>query len=498
MINRILLLSVFIVFFVSIISAQSYTEANLLIDYEGLNVTDTLTVETESMLHALLKNVSTEEEIVQIEITASAENRDIGESRLAALVQFFEKQGIGSEKMDLVTQVDDNNRVHLEIRSSLKQKMPVVEAGTEKATEKKVAVPLAKKLYCTGASKKAEIFSIKPYSNIIIKGKEGTEVKINRQDLVYEDGQPVEEPIQVELKEFYKPADMLLAELHTMEGDKVLETGGMLNLKITADGKPLALKTGKIAKIKMPAKSAKSKKGMNLYFGKRLENGAVDWRLEERSEPIVTTNEISEISANAEFNPNSYLQLKTHSIRDSITTIKVAVNPKSVITNNPVGYYRECIVHSHEEEYFDLELPYFNPNIVDGVWINVDKRIEDTFAPKPVDLLVQVNGVPNKGRTIDGALVSYTPKVALMLKNRAVFLRGTKLATNSSIQAQKIKFSDVPKEEEIILVAFLDTGKEVLFASQSMRATENMEVPVLTLKSMSKAAFTNAMAEVAN
>jgi hypothetical protein len=498
MINRILLLSVFIVFFVSIISAQSYTEANLLIDYEGLNVTDTLTVETESMLHALLKNVSTEEEIVQIEITASAENRDIGESRLAAWVQFFEKQGIGSKKLDLVTQVDDKNRVHLKIRSSFKQKTPLVEAVTEKAPEKKVAVPLAKKLYCTGASKKAEIFSIESYSNISIKGKEGTEIKISRQDLVYEDGQPVKEPIRVELKEFYKAADMLLAELHTMEGDKILETGGMLNLKITANGKALALKMGKNAKIKMPAKSAKSKKGMNLYFGKRLENGAVDWRLEERSEPIAASDDISKINEKAEFNPNSYLQVKKHSVIDSITTIKMAVNPKSVVTNNPVGFYRKSVIHSHKEDYFDLELPYLNPNIVDGVWINVDKRIEDSFAPKPVDLLVQVNGVPSKGRTVDGALISYTPKVALMLKSRAVFLRGSMISTNSSIQEQKLKFSDVPKEEEVILVAFLDIGKEVLFASESVRATKNMEVPVLSLKSMSKAAFTNAMATVAN
>jgi hypothetical protein len=285
-----------------------------------------------------------------------------------------------------------------------------------------------------------------------------------------------------------------------MEGDKVLETGGMLNLKITAQGEPLKLKSGKSASIKMPTKSAKNKKGMGLYFGKKMANGAVDWRLQERSEPIssVASNEIAETSADVEFNPNSYLQIKTTSVVDSITSIKVPVNPRSVITGNKRGYTRKNTYHTHEEEYFDLELPYLNPNIVDGVWVNVDKPIQNIFAPKPVDILVQVEGIPNQGMMVDGALVSYTPRVALMLKSRAVFLRGNKIAENSVLQQQKINFNNVPLDEEVVLVAFLDTGKELLFASQTVTATKKIKRPVLILKSMSKVEFSDAMATVAN
>lgn len=504
MINRILLLSAFVVCFATATIAQNYTEANLLVDYEGISASEVLNEETQNMLRVVLENVPEGEEIVQIEMRAHGSSRDIGENRLQPFVQFFEKEGISSDKLDLVTQVDDQNKVHLKIRSSLK-KATLISKGEEKEDSETVAdasgeIPAVKKVYCAGASKKAQVFSIAPSSNIEIEGKEGTIVNIKREDLMYQDGDDVLEPIKVELKEFYTSKDILLAELHTMEGDEVLETGGMLNLKITAQGEPLELKSGKSANIKVPTKRAKNKKGMGLYFGKRMANGAVDWRLEERSEPVATieTNEIEATSGSADFNPNSYLQVKTSTVVDSITVEKVAVNPKNLITGNKRRFSRKNVYHTHEEEYFDLELPYLNPNIVDGVWVNVDKPIRQPFAPKPVDILVQIEGVPNEGLTVDGALVSYTPRVALMLKSQAVFMRGNRVAENPIMKQQKINFSSVPLNEEVVLVAFLDTGKELLFATKEVKATKKTETPVLVLQSMSKVEFNDAMADVAN
>lgn len=498
MINRILLLSVLIVCFATTVFAQNYTEFNLLINYEGLSSNEVITTETESMLSLLLENASKEAKIVRVELTAHAENRNIGEKRLEPYVQFFEKQGIRSPQLELTTQVDDENQVHIKIISTTTQ-VPTPLLKEDALTEEQNA-PI-KKVYCAGASKKAEVFSIAPGSNIVIKGKEGTEVNISRRDLIYEDGSAVQEPITVELKEFYTPQDILLAELHTMEGDKVLETGGMLNLKITAQGKPLGLKTGRSANIKMSTKSAKTKKGMNLYFGKRLANGAVDWRLQERPTATKTTafNSRTNTDANAEFNPGSYIQLKKTSVIDSVTSrLKVHVKAKNVASNNYPNYSRERVVHSHEEEYLDLELPYLNPNIVDGVWINADQRIQDPFAPKPVEVMVQVQGIPNQGVTADGELIAYTPRVALMLKSRAVFLRGNMVSKKSFIQEQNIQFSDVPRNEEVVLVAFLDTGKELLFASKEVTAIKDMEMPILKMEAMSKVEFNNTMASIAN
>ncbi len=498
MIHRILLLSAFVVCFATATIAQNYTQSNLIVDYEGLSATASLSVEAQNMLQVLLENVPEEEEIALIEIQVHCESEAIGETRLTPFVQFFEKQGINSEQLELITKVDDKKIVHIKINSSPKKVLPI---NKEKEI---VALPVeastVKKVYCAGASKKAEVFSVAPSLDIEIEGKEGTKVNIKREDLVYPDGEAVIASIKVELKEFYSSTDILLADLHTMEGNKVLETGGMLNLKITANGEPLELKSGKSAMIKMPTKRAKTKKGMNLYFGKRMADGAVDWSVQERPKPSssVANNEASANSGAADFNPNSYIQLKTSSVLDSITVLKVPVNPKNVITGNHRKYTNKNVYHTHEEEYFDLELPYLNPNLVDGVWVNVDKRIDIDFSPKPIDVLVQVNGVPNMGMTANGDPISYTPRVALMLKSRAVFLRGTMVARNSSIQKQNVQFEEVPRNEEVVLVAFLDTGKEILFASQSIKATKNMEKPVLDLKPMSKVEFGDAMTTIAN
>jgi hypothetical protein len=502
MIHRILLLSAFVVYFATATVAQNYTQANLIIDYESLNVTDSLTTETKNALRVLLENIPEEEELNRIEIRAYSSSRDIGESRLKPFILFFKEEGIDSDKLELITQVDDQNKVHLMVLSLLKKATPI-------AKEEKVETPEVEKVYCAGASKKAQIFVVESYTNVKIEGIEGTKINIKREDLVYPDGEPVIASIKVELKEFYSSADILMADLHTMDGDKVLETGGMINLKITANDEPLELKSGKSANVQIPTKRAKRKKGMDLYFGKRMPNGAVDWRVEERSEPSnpVADTETARTDADTDFNPKSYLQIKINTVVDSVTLERVAVNPRNTFTGNRKNYTTKSVYHTHEEEYFDLELPYLaysTPAKRGGIWINVDKpfqidiEIDIDLSPKPIDVLVQVNGVPTKGMTVNGDPISYTPRVALMLKSRAVFLRGNMIAMNSAIQKQNIKFEQVPPNEEVVLVAFLDTGKEMLFASQRVKATKKMEKPVLVLKPMSKVEFNDAMTDIAN
>lgn len=465
------------------------TEANLLVDYNPQYAfQEQLPTVTKNALQELLDNIPPTEKIVHIELIAHADDRHMAELYLMPIVDFLEDQAIVQQQIEAVTQIDDEHKVHIKLTSTV-----VVEQNiTAQAVPSKR--PTAKKIYCAGASQKAQVFSIAPKSNIDIKAKEGTQLRINRADLVYEDGQAVQEAIQVELKEFYSPQAILLADLHTMEGDKALETGGMLNLKITAQGKPLQLKKGKRAQLRMPAEQAKRKKGMNLYLGKRLENGAVDWRLEKRKEPVIAQQNVR----SSDFDPQSYVKLKKEMVIDSISyKKKIHVKIKDATTHYP-NFSKQRVVHQHEEEYFDLELPYFNPNIVDGVWVNVDKRLRDPFSPAPVDIMVQVKGIPSNGFNIDGQPMSYTPKVALMLKSRSVFLRGTFVAEDSKTGQQYLKFEDVPQNEEVVLVAFLDTGMEQLLGTKECTALKNMDEQILEIQPMVKTDFDAAMASLAH
>lgn len=506
MINRILLLSAFVVCFATATIAQNYTEANLLVDYEGINVSESLTTETQSMLKHLLQNVPIEEEIAQIEITAHAESRDIGEDRLAPFAQFFKKEGVDYQKLELVTQVDDNNRVHVKIRSSLKVNISVETKVVEILVEK----PARSKVYCPGASKKGEVFSVEPSSNVVIKGKEGTEVNINRADLVHEDGTAVEQAIQVELKEFFKPEDILLADLHTMDGDKVLETAGMLYLKITSEGKPLALKKGRSAKLKIPNNQAKAKNGMNLYFGETRTDGAVNWNRIVRTASNNTTKDVAEPINNAD---NSYVQLKRKTVLDSIKEESYkGIALKNTHSSGFPAFRSRSKEYTHTEEYFDLELPYIPtpPKTVrkinrGGIWINLDRDFSidielpsvDPPPPPSVDILVQVTNM--KISEIEKAnRGARAPRVALMLKDRSVFLRGRFLETDLERGEMQLTFERVPLGQEAVLVAFLDNGEEVLYASQPLNTQKIMDVQELDLKSVDRATFKNSMAGLAN
>ncbi|BDS15268.1 hypothetical protein [Aureispira anguillae] len=490
MLKRISLIGAICCLFALIANAQRQTKIDFVVDYGGAETPNLLKSEVKNTLQALFKNVPNEEQIVQVEIISHAENRDLAEERLLPIVTFLEEEGIASDQLEVITQINDQNKIHFKIISAI---VPQKEDLANKAMA--VQPKSSPKVYCAGASKQAEVFVIPSGANINIKAKEGTALKLNRDDLVDENGQTVTAPIQVEIKEFYTPKDIVLADLHTMEGDNVLETGGMLNLKITAEGRPLQLKKGKSAKIRMPAKTAKSKTGMNLYLGKRMENGAVDWRLQERKEDVKPRRTTV---ATKNFNPQSYIQLKKEEIIDSVTyKRKIHVRAKNIDNHYP-NYSTHKVVHTHEEEYFDLELPYFNPNIVDGVWVNVDKRLQNPFDVPPVDVLVQVNGIPPKGINANGDLMAHTPKVALMLKERGVFLRGKMIAFESKVDQQNLEFENVPPNTEVVLIAFIDTGKEQLLATQELTTTKKMKTQVLEMKPLSKTDFEGAMANIAN
>ncbi len=480
--------------------AQNFTKTNFLIDYEPKSTV--FHAETQEILQSILERVQESEQIDKIELIAYADNRDLSEERIDTITNFLAEQFISSEQLEKTTEFSDLHQVHIIIYSKLKEARSLAKNDTNQLEEE-----LVPKRYCAGASKAAQVFEIAAPNDIDIKGKEGTKLQIEREDLVHQNGEAVEGAIKVELKEFYTSADILLADLHTMDGDEVLETGGMLHLNITAEGKPLVLKKNRSAKIQMPTKTAKNKQGMDLYFGKPKLDGAVDWKV-EKSNTVSTT-----IVDSKAFSTDSYVRLKKKEVIDSISYINFRdKKSKNSITGNEPMTRRKIIKHSHEEEYFDLELPYIptppppkkrvtiNPGRI-GFWINIDRRFRigidiqlpsikiNPPPPPSVDILVQVNGVPIQGISRDGNLVATSPRVALMLKDRAVFLSGKFLPTGAEIGCLKLNFERVPLNQEAVLVAFLDVGEEILFATQELNTEKGIDLQQLELKPIAKSAF---------
>lgn len=134
--------------------------------------------------------------------------------------------------------------------------------------------------YFSQAIKESEILTFTPslFESVSIKGKEGTILTFPPACLVDEMGNPVTSPVQIELRECYKMKDMLFSNLSTTSSDMILETGGMVYVQATCNGKPLHLMATHPIMIEMPTKE--KQKGMELFYGeKRPASGVMNWRV---------------------------------------------------------------------------------------------------------------------------------------------------------------------------------------------------------------------------
>jgi hypothetical protein len=124
-------------------------------------------------------------------------------------------------------------------------------------------------------------FTLSATSDTTIFGEQGTRLFIEKGTFQFIDGTLVTDSIKVRLKEFYKKSDILLAELSTESNGKLLETGGMLNITATANGKEIEIKRNKRIVIHFP-KPKDSYKQMNLFYsGKNATDTSVtNWEID--------------------------------------------------------------------------------------------------------------------------------------------------------------------------------------------------------------------------
>ena len=120
----------------------------------------------------------------------------------------------------------------------------------------------------------AQYFSINADADTVIKGTGGTTLSIPAHIFIDSSGAITHGPIVVELKEALKPIDIVLGGLTTMADNKVLQTGGMLYVNATAQGKPLAIVTGQAIEVHVPADTIA--KDMQLYTGVKADNH-INW-----------------------------------------------------------------------------------------------------------------------------------------------------------------------------------------------------------------------------
>lgn len=147
--------------------------------------------------------------------------------------------------------------------------------------------------FYNSVKKQPEIQTINNEKETTITFKEGTVLIIPAKCFIDANGKLARGKVNIEVTEFYKLSDMLLANLTTKSDGNQLETGGMLFIKALKDNKQLQLKHGSSIEYKFSSDASK-KKDMQLFLGEEIKDG-VNWTLDNithKSNAVLTTSEM--------------------------------------------------------------------------------------------------------------------------------------------------------------------------------------------------------------
>jgi len=193
-----------------------------------------------------------------------------------------EVQNISSEKEKIASQAQkDSQKVETRpfITSGGDLFMPLDRQGT-------VASPKAEKfqkvktaaVFETLEQSKTETFLVKNEDPQQIELKEGTKIYIPDNAFVLaETGELVRGEVKIEAKEVRNVAECLKRGVTTMSNAGLLESGGMLYIGATYEGKKCELKQGKELDVEMPTWGEK-KEGMKLFAGEKNADGKIEWK----------------------------------------------------------------------------------------------------------------------------------------------------------------------------------------------------------------------------
>lgn len=131
--------------------------------------------------------------------------------------------------------------------------------------------------------KNQRTYLINPNKNQTITGKEGTVITFFANTMQCNDGKEVKGTVEISLTEYYTTADIVKAQLNTVSGPLLLESGGMILIKASCSScreKEVKIKEGNFYRISFPTQEIKP--GMGLFTGNvDVNKNLTDWQVAE-------------------------------------------------------------------------------------------------------------------------------------------------------------------------------------------------------------------------
>lgn len=147
----------------------------------------------------------------------------------------------------------------------------------------------------------AQVFTIEAGRDTVLATKKGLVLAIPANGLLDMDGKPASGRVSLVVKEALDAASIMRAGLSTRSGTQLLETGGMFMIDARQGSERLQINPAAGIYLEVPTDSIKP--GMQLYSGKRLADGGIDWVNPVALEHDLTTVDIHSL----DFYPPHYL-----------------------------------------------------------------------------------------------------------------------------------------------------------------------------------------------
>ncbi len=196
---------------------------------------------------------------------------------------------------------------------------------------------------------KKQVFDLDTTSIKEIIGEKGTKIYFNREDFDINEN----DKVTIELKEYYSRLELISDNLNTItDKNELLESNGVVSIKVKIGDKEIKLKDGKKLKLKF---------AQQFRIGDRIFNGVLD-----------SINQITWVQ-------NSQTKV-LQNVLDSVATRRFGVMTfkEKLVSIDSVDYYNRQLERIQGELIEDIEkIGYYPLVLVDDYdWINVDKILE--------------------------------------------------------------------------------------------------------------------------
>lgn len=198
-------------------------------------------------------------------------NDRLAQDRAAAVTSFLQQQNITTDGMRTLAlgeqqAGDDRNSKELQRDN---RRVDVIVSGWYwqgiGSLRDSLALPLVQK------------YTIDTDQDQLIEGKKGGRFLLSASSFVNAAGEDVTGLVDIELTECYSLGDMISMGLTTTAQDRILESGGMLQINAYQNGQRLQLKAGNSIASSVP--TAEFRQDMSLFYGQAHgeDNPDIDW-----------------------------------------------------------------------------------------------------------------------------------------------------------------------------------------------------------------------------